>query len=246
MGFNRAGIVDHAGQQRVFGPRVHHHLATASPDQAAVVGQCIDGALLYLNADHAAALKAQRDGTAAAQAHKALGCLNAPLVTDRAAHQRHIATAGRMEAALVDDAACTRAAEAAAAGIEARVTDVQCGGDQRADVDLCALAKQDAVGVDQENLSVGADASENLAAVVVMDAVDRNGRGRRLHKIDAFLLADVEALPAQGQVGAALRNSGGGTRLGDAAYASGDQSPLGLTLGDGRAQRYRCGNEFAA
>jgi hypothetical protein len=59
--------------------------------------------------------------------------------------------------------------------LQVTVGDVQRRGDQAADVDLRALAEQDAVGVDQPDLAVGIEVTEKLRAVYITDAVDGNG-----------------------------------------------------------------------
>ncbi len=70
-------------------------------------------------------------------------------------------------------------------------------------------------------MAVGVQVSENLCAVDVEDAVDRDRSSRRLKKIHRLLRGDVEALPIEQQVLARLgdgrRRSGlrDGTRTGN-------------------------------
>ena len=94
--------------------------------------------------------------------------------------------------------------------VQAGVVDVQSRGDQAADVDLRALAEQDAVRVDQIHLAVGVQMAEDLRAVGVGDAVDRYRAGRiGLLEVDRFVRGDVEALPVGRQVLAGLVDGGG-------------------------------------
>lgn len=101
--------------------------------------------------------------------------------------------------------------------VQAGVIDVERGGDQPADVDLRALAEQNAVGVDQPHLAVSVEAAKDLAAVGVENAVDGDGGGRGLPEVHRFLLRNIEALPVEREVLAGLLDGGGGAGLGDAA-----------------------------
>src|SRR6266481_4556639 len=142
-------------------------------------------------------------------------------VVDVVTQQGDIAALGCVDGALVDNTACVRATEGdrVAGVVKRRVVEVERGGNQAADVDLCPLTKDDAIRVDQEYLSVGVQVSEYLAAVGIEDAVDCNGGSRGLQEVDGLCRADVEALPVEGEVLAGLVDGGGGTRLGDVACA---------------------------
>ena len=77
--------------------------------------------------------------------------------------------------------------------------------------------KQDAVGVDQVHLPVGVHSPEDLRAVGVGDAVDRDGARRGLHEVDRLGRRNVEAFPVERQVLTGLIDGGGRTRPSDAA-----------------------------
>ena len=68
----------------------------------------------------------------------------------------------------------------------------------------CALAEQHAVRVHQEDLAVGVDAAQDAAAFIADDAVQRDRVLVGLSERDAFLGADVEALPVGDQLVALL------------------------------------------
>ena len=219
--FNQTGVVDDAGQQRVFGTGAHQHPAAAGVNHAAVGAQAVQHALVDLQLHQAVVLKGQRGGAAGAQGHRAQRRADAALVADAVPQQCDKAASavrtGGVERAQVDNAARTRAAEAAAVAGQARVVQIQCGGDQTADVDLRPLAKQNTVRVDQKDLAVGVQAAEDLAAVGVINPIHGDRRGRRLHKVHRLGRRDVEALPVQRQVLAGLVDGCGVARLRDCA-----------------------------
>jgi hypothetical protein len=84
---------------------------------------------------------------------------------------------------------------------------------------LRVSAKEHAIGVDQPDLAVCVDLAQNLAALSVKNAVDREGAGRRLNKVNSLGLGDVKALPVDGEFVAGLVDGGGGTVGTDAAAA---------------------------
>ena len=223
-----ASVIDHAGQQFVPGACAHQHGTAVGADQAAVLAQVVQRALVHLHLHQAVALEAQRDGAASAECHGAKLCGYGALVADAVAQQRHVAAIARRDIALVDDAAGALAAEAARVAVQAAVIEVQGGGDQRANVDLRALSKQDAVRVDEPDLPVGIQMPKNLTALSVEDAVDRNGAGGGLQEVDCFLRREVEALPAEREVLTGLLDVGRVAKLIDAAGA-------GINLAAGRA-----------
>jgi hypothetical protein len=75
---------------------------------------------------------------------------------------------------------------------------------------LCVFAKEHAVGVDQPDLAVGVDTPQDLAALSVKDAVNSEGAGRRLNKVNSLGLGYVKALPVDGELVAGLVDGGGG------------------------------------
>ena len=226
-GFDLAGVVDYAGQQRLFGPRRHDDPAAVGPDQPAVVGQAVEHALVDLHLDQTVAVEVERGGAARAQYHGAQRGRDRALVANGVAQQGHKATVGGSDAALVDDAARGTgaiAAERSCIATQAGVMQVECGGHQAADIDLGTGPEQDAVGVDQIDLAVGAQVAQDLAAVGIKNAVDGNGRGRGLHEVDRLLHGDVEAFPGQREVLAGLGDGGVGPGLRNGARACADLS----------------------
>ena len=139
------------------------------------------------------------------------------LVADFVTEQCHIAAIGGIDRALVDDAAGAAATEGYCIGSQSAVGHIQGGSDQPADIDLRTLAEQNAVRVNQPNLSIGVKAAEYLRAVGVEDAVDRDSGSRRLKEVYNFQWRNVEAQPVKRQVLARLLDVGGDAGLGDAA-----------------------------
>ncbi|OIQ81799.1 hypothetical protein GALL_364310 [mine drainage metagenome] len=173
--FDHAGVVDHAGEQGIFCAGGHDHLAAVGLNQLPVLGQVVERALVHLHLQQAVAAEGQGGGAAGAECHGTQPGADGTLIADGVAKQGHIAAIGGMQDALVDDAAGPAAAEGSAVAAEAGVVEIQGGGDQAPDIDLGALAEQDAVGIDQPHLSVGVEVPEDLRAIGVEDAVDGDG-----------------------------------------------------------------------
>ena len=102
---------------------------------------------------------------------------------------------GRIDAALIDDAARAAAAEMARRAVQARITDIERGGNQATHVDLRSCTKQHAIRIDQIDLAIGIEPAEELGGTRVADTVDGNGAGRRLDEIDRLLARGIERLP---------------------------------------------------
>ena len=119
-------------------------------------------------------------------------------------------------------------------------------GDQPGHVDLRILAEQDAVGIQEEDLAVGLQASEDLGSVIADDAVDRDGLAVRLDELHGVTRADVEALPVHPQGLGALGDRHRVRGCGDAPGALGHLTTLrerGGTSGDTRGQQARGGEQ---
>ena len=110
-------------------------------------------------------------------------------------------------------------------------------GKQATHVDDRALPKEDAVGVDEVDLTVGVQAAQNLAGVGVQNAVHRHGACRWLHEVDRLGLADVEAVPVERQIRGGLLDGG------DRATLTNHTSATGNLTADrgGRSQACRQG-----
>ena len=91
--FDHTGVVDHAGQQRIFRARTHQHGPAISMNHATVLGQIVQQALVDLHLDQAAVLKGQGGRAARTQCHGALWHADAALVAHAVAQQRNIAAA---------------------------------------------------------------------------------------------------------------------------------------------------------
>ena len=191
--FDRAGVVDHARHQRILGAGRHDDDAAVGLNHAAVLDQRGEHALIDFHVDQIVAAKRQRRRAARAQCHAAEPGRDDALVADVLAQQCDIT--GRVDRALVDDTGAAVAAEAARAAIQAGVIDLQRGGDQAADIDVRAGAKQDAVRVDQIDLTIGVEVTENLRAIDVGDAVDRDRARIRLDEIDRFWRGNIKTFP---------------------------------------------------
>ena len=152
---DHAGVVDRIGQQAARRLGGHQHLAAIGPDQAAVVHQRIDRALVDGDVQQLVAGHIQRDGIACGQGDGAQLGRNHALVADVRAQQGHIAAVSSGNRSLVHDGARARAGKLVVVGHEVGVGDGQGGGRQTTHIDRGTMAEQDAVGVDQEHLAVG-------------------------------------------------------------------------------------------
>jgi len=122
------------------------------------------------------------------------------------------------------------------AGEKVGIAEVKGGGDQAADVDLRTGSEQDAVGVDHENLAVGAEAAQYLAGVLAEHAVERDGGCAGLVEAHRFVGRNAEALPVDGEILAALVDGGVDTGLRYRPGARADLSAGGPCQGQGAEQ----------
>src|SRR5262249_9174435 len=83
-------------------------------------------------------------------------------------------------------------------GHEVRVGDVGGGGEDRVDVDLRALAEDDAGAVDQDDVAIGAQRAADDRGVGPGHPVERDGVLVRLNELGGLALGDGEALPVDG------------------------------------------------
>ena len=132
------------------------------------------------------------------------------MVVHTVAEQRDVAARIGTQFALVhhaSTAACGRVgAEGVAAFSKVLLRQVQRGSHQPAHVHLGPRCEQDTCGVDQEHLTVGAQAAIDFRTAVAHHAVQRHGIRTRLHKLHQRTTADVEALPVHAQLGRGLRD----------------------------------------
>ena len=152
---DHAGVVDHAGDQRIFGAGCHDDLSAVSPDQAAVFGKTVPNAPIHLQVHETVVAERQCCGAAGCQSDRAQLGGDHALIADMTTLQHHITTRGGVDRALVDDARGTVAAEELAIRIGAGGIEIQRRGHQATNVDLRTRPKQDAVWIDQKHLTVG-------------------------------------------------------------------------------------------
>ena len=119
-------------------------------------------------------------------------------VTDMRGHEGAQAGVGDRERAFVDDGGGAirggRELELTS-GEEGILVEVERGGDQASGVDSRTLAEEDAVGIDQDDATVGGDRAKDLGRGNADDFVRSDGTRRRLVEADAFALRDGEAVP---------------------------------------------------
>ena len=204
---DHAGVVHRALRQAARGLRRHQHQPAVGLDQPAVVGQCIDRALLHRDTEQPVTGQVQRDRTAGGQCDRAQPGRDHALVADTVAQQRHLAARGGGDAPFVDHRATALTGKPPGARHDITVGDVQGGGDQAAYIDRSPLAKQDAVGIDHKHPPVGRQAAQDGRGVRAQHPVQHHGAAVGLHKQHPLAQADVEALPVDGRV---LRGLGDG------------------------------------
>lgn len=84
--------------------------------------------------------------------------------------------------------------------------DVQPRGDDAADIDHRCRSKNDAIGIDQDDLTVGVDTTGDGGAVIAENAVEGNRRAVRLDLLDTLIDIDIVRLPVDGHVPSGLIN----------------------------------------
>jgi len=231
-GFDHPVVVHRRLQQGIRGLRRHQHGAAVGADQLLVLRQCVERALVDLDADQLVSDEIQRHLVAGGERHGAKLGLEQAFVADLPAQQGDVAAVPCRDGALVDDAAAA-AGETEAPGEEVGIAQIERGSHQAADVDLGAGAEQEAVGVEEENLAVGVKASVNGAGVAAQDAVEGNGAAAGLIEIDGLARGDVEVLPVDGEFGAGLGNRQRVAALAYAAAPGADLSTVGQCQGHG-------------
>jgi len=82
--------------------------------------------------------------------------------------------------------------------------DIEARGDDATDIDHGGGGEKDPVGVDQDHLAVGVDATGNGGTVITQDSVEGDRRGSGLDILDTLVLVDVIGLPVDGHVLAGL------------------------------------------
>ena len=233
---HRAGVADHASRKRIGGLAGHDDLTAVGHDQLLVLHQRADGGRVHLDLQQAIGAGGQGDPVACGHRHRAqLGAQHA-VVADAGGQQGDTAAVPGRDLALVADAAHRAtaleiAAESVVAVPEVLVGDVQRGGDQAAHVHSCALAEDNAVGVDQPHLTVGRELAQNLAAVAAGDAVEGDVGVLVLLELHAGVFANIEAAPVDDGLAAALLHRHGIAVLADAGTTLYDAAARGQRVG---------------
>jgi hypothetical protein len=243
-GGDHAGVVHHVGEQVLRCRRLQYHGAAIGLQRAAVAhgGIGVQALLEFtgdLDVDQAVAVEVEHGLVGTVEVDVAVVGQDQAVIRHAAADQAHRAAARRGDGAVVDHAgAAAVRVEVEVVGEEVAGREVQRAGDQAAHVHLRGGTEDDAVGVDQEHLTVGVDAAEDLTGVLVEDAVQRHRAERGLVELYRGVLAHVEREPVQRELVRQLVDDGGVAALADRA----DTADYRATSGRGqRADRHRAG-----
>lgn len=155
-----------------------------------------------LEEQQASAVEIERCATASSQRHLAQLGHNQALVADAITHKRNRTARGSLQQATVDDdarASISQCLEVVITRHKIVVFDIERTRDQCSDVYGCRLAENDAVGINQEHHPVRIDGTEDLARILIEDAIQRDRSGTGLVEDDALIRRDVECLPFQQQ-----------------------------------------------
>ena len=212
---DHAGVVHRAAQQAAGRLGRQQNLAAVRLNKTAVLRQRVHRTLLHLDLEQAVARHIQRHGAACGEGYRTALRGDLAVVAHLGTQQHHVTAVGP-NVALVEHRAGAVADEAVATGRKVGVGDVEGGRDQAAHIDRRALAKQDAVRVDQEHLAVGRQAAQNAGRVGTHHPVQGHRLAVGLHKAHRFARCDVEALPVEGGLLAGLVDGGGARRGADA------------------------------
>ena len=228
--FDQPVVVDDRFDELIGRLGAENDLTAIGLDESLVFGQGVQGAPVHGESEQAVAVQVEGDLLARRQRHGAAIGGDRAFIADPRADQRHIATAGA-HCALVEDRCADLArlgGEGKASGQEIVGAQTQRRSNQTGNVDLCTLAEQHAIGVEDEDLAIGVELAQDAAAVRAKHAVQRDGTGAGLQEVDALVCADVEALPVDGKLGTGLMDGGGGAALADVALPGADNAACGF------------------
>ena len=117
-------------------------------------------------------------------------------------------------------------------GEEGILVEVERGGDQAGGVDGRPLAEEDAVGIDQDDPTVGRDRAKDFRRRDADDFVRGDGRRGRLVEADALALRDGEAVPLDERaIRRLVDRDAGRTLAGHRGGAAGDVGAGGIGEG---------------
>ncbi len=232
--FDDAGVVDRRPQELACRARRHQNLAAIGLDQAAILRQGVHRALIDRDVQQSVARDVERHGVAGRERHGPQFGGDHAIVADIGAQEGDIAAIRADRAVVLHRAAGS--GELVPPGHEVGIADVERRSDKATDIHLGAAAEQNAVRVDQEDVSVGRNAAEDRRGVPADDPVEGDRISVGLHECNGFGPADAEALPVDRRVLARLVDGKGVRGLGDARAARRNHPARGHGLG-GRCQR---------
>ena len=252
-GLDEAEVVHHRGRQVAGHGRRHDDAAAVGQQLAGVgdTGQVGQGLFIDGEVDEPVALEVQGELVAGGQGDGAEPGLDDAGVGGVVAGQHHVAAVAGDDGAGVGDLGQGRRSGVPREDVIARqeilVADSQGGGHQAGHVDAGAGAEKHAVGVDQEDLAVGAHAAEDVGRRAAHHPVEDHGRAAGLDELDVVAAADGEALPVDDRavddlidhhaVGGRVVDGGGG--------GAADHHAAGRQFGKGEAgQKARQEREY--
>ena len=206
-----AGVADDARGHLVVRLGGDDDLAAGGAHDAAVLDERAHARGFDEESGHAGGgIEVEADGLARGEEHAARLGHDESGVADLRREERDVAAERAADRAFVDDGARrAETAEIKTAREEIGVADRQRRGHERADVDARGRAEIDAVRIDEEDLAVGGQASEDPAGVGADDAVEDRRRSRRLVEAHRRVAPDVERGPVDDR---AVRNLRDGER----------------------------------
>ena len=196
---NAAGLVDGDGigadMPRVTDGAGENTDGAAVADQLAEVDRLVFRRL-HFKLDGFAAHGRNRHALAGGQQQVALLDIDHAFVFDRGRHQHHFTAVAGVDETLVENLGIVlQIGKMQMPGEKILVGKIESGSNQPGGIDDGVAAKDDAVGVDQKNLAVGAQLAKNGGRVLPANAVEHGAGSRRLNKAGEFVAADIEILP---------------------------------------------------
>ena len=157
-------MINHGVEQRVLGVRAQDHLAAVGADRLLVFHQCVQSRRIHADIEKSASM-GQRDPFAGSQSDAAFGGIERALIADLFGDQRDVTAVAGFDRSLIDHVAAAGSGKRKLAGgcpaEEICIGNIQCACNQTADINLGAGTKRNAVRVDQENLAIGQQLTED-------------------------------------------------------------------------------------
>ena len=181
-------------------------MAAVGLNNAGIGDQRIPLVFLHLQAQQLVIAKLKAHRISCGQRASPLRGADAALVINLMAQQSHIAARWRLDTSPI--AHRSAAAAPKTCGTGPCITHFQRTGNQRTHIDLCALPKQDAIGIDQPHLPIGLDLPPYLRTLHIGNPINGQGVGRRLNKTHRLTCGHIKTLPVQAGLRTGLDNSG--------------------------------------